>query len=397
MRIRETEKMYYHRVFGWRLWLAIQLIVLQLIMLQAQRVDANDITPLVEYVDPYVMCIESLQREDGQLQKLTGTGVQIQPGLVVTVAHQVKNVDKIMVYRRDGQVSPGKVLALDEVNDLALLQIAQHPGGIQPVTIDQVTIGDKIFSVGCPFGFDHSLSRGYVKKPHLMLDGRAFIEMDMSIHTGDSGAPVFDSQRRWIGVVGGYWTKSQSIGFAMPVEKVLDMLHAAGYQRAETPSVPAVAKVAEVASIQTLWAQAEPMQGAEQQQQYEKIIRAVAHNARELKLQGLAQVSLGHTEQAIVVLGNYLRQVPDDMIFNVLLAEMLIGRERYEEALTYLLAAKQLKPEYATLYLYLGQVYDLGYANIVSAKASYEQFLRLSPNSTESYKVKRWLDKHKGS
>ena len=351
----------------------------------------NDISALVKQVDAHVMCIESLSSENGKLNKLTGTGVQIQPGLVVTVAHQVQGVDQIKVYRRDEQVSAAEVLALDPAHDLALLKIAEHPGGVLAPAqgAAQLVIGEEIFSIGCPFGFEHSLSRGYVKKLRVKLDGREFIQMDMSIHTGDSGAPVFDSSGQWIGVVGGYWKKSQSIGFAMPVEQVLDLLAQAGYQR--------VQKQAPVMSIEALWAVAEAKQGRAQRTLYDNIIQLVARNDREVKLRGLAYLGLGQVEQAIVLLRGYVKQVPQDVLTHVLLAEMLVSLQRHQAALEYLLIAKQLKPEYATTYLYLGQVYDLGYADMAAAITSYQQFLTLSPNSAESFRVKRWLARHKGS
>ncbi|MBT5229085.1 MAG: serine protease [Methylococcales bacterium] len=353
------------------------------------------ITPLIDRVDDNVMCIKSEMVVRGKKQLLTGTGVQIRPGLVATVHHQVKGVKRVVVYTRGGQASEAKVIAVDVANDLALLQIAPRPGGISVLPITP-RIGEEVFSIGCPFGMDHSLSRGYVKKPLTDWGGREYVELDMSVNTGDSGGPVFNLRGEWVGIVGGYLKEAKSISFAMPITKLLVLLERNGLSN--TPGFAAPGPVATRAkpgvTIQQLWAASQKTTGAEQQDLLQRIVRTTARGNRDMYLQGLAYYAMGELDRAGIFIQEYLPSADDDHIAHVILAEIYIHQGKFVKAQDFLLKAATISPEYATTYLYLGEVYDRGLNNVATATEYYQRFLKLAPKSSESFRIKRWLTNH---
>jgi len=183
---------------------------------------------LVAEVDRTVYCIISTWTDDGETRVFHGTGVQLAPGLVATVAHQVDGMDSIEVYRGDYRISEADLIAIDRTNDLAVLRIAERPGGLPLESDTPITQGQAIFQIGCPFGLFHAVSQGIVQKPQTRVDGRQLIAMDMTIHTGDSGGPVFDMQGHWVGVIRGFLTDTPHISIAMPIELLKALIRDTG-------------------------------------------------------------------------------------------------------------------------------------------------------------------------
>ena len=93
-----------------------------------------------------------------------GSGVLVSAdGKVLTAAHVVQIADEITVEFLDGDVVPAKVVASEVRADLALLQLARVPAGVQPAQLGDsalTMIGEQIFIVGAPYGIAHALKIG---------------------------------------------------------------------------------------------------------------------------------------------------------------------------------------------------------------------------------------------
>jgi S1-C subfamily serine protease len=107
-------------------------------------------------------------------------------------------------------------VASDPETGLTLLKI--DPKAARPATPSRrgPRLGMPVLVIGNPFGLSHSVSRGYVsgQNRHIELGHRqlgGLIQVDASIHPGDSGALVADLRGGWLGVV--------RSGLAAPAEK----------------------------------------------------------------------------------------------------------------------------------------------------------------------------------
>jgi len=94
---------------------------------------------------------------------------------------------------------------------------------------NDLLVGQKVFAIGNPFGWDYSLTTGVVSalgRTIPSFDNRTIdgvIQTDAAINPGNSGGPLLDSAGRLIGVTTQIYSPSGAsagIGFAVPVDTV---------------------------------------------------------------------------------------------------------------------------------------------------------------------------------
>ncbi len=117
-------------------------------------------------------------------------------------------------------------------HDLAVLRIDAPREKLRPVAIGtsrDLQVGQSVFAIGNPFGWDQTLTTGVVSATGRMItsiSGREIkdvIQTDAAINPGNSGGPLLDSAGRLIGVNTAIESPSGSsagIGFAVPVDTV---------------------------------------------------------------------------------------------------------------------------------------------------------------------------------
>ncbi|MBI4880315.1 MAG: trypsin-like peptidase domain-containing protein [Planctomycetes bacterium] len=117
-------------------------------------------------------------------------------------------------------------------HDLAVLRIDAPREKLKPVAIGtsrDLLVGQSVFAIGNPFGWDQTLTTGVVSATGRMItsiSGREIkdvIQTDAAINPGNSGGPLLDSAGRLIGVntaIDSPSGSSAGIGFAVPVDTV---------------------------------------------------------------------------------------------------------------------------------------------------------------------------------
>lgn len=173
---------------------------------------------------PRVFC---LRARVSPLTYRYATGVQVAPARMLTVWHEVEGVEAIEAFTHDGLRSPAQVLASDDALDLALLEIAPRPGAVK-LNDWPVKANEPIFIIGCPEGAAHTVRMGRVGNPRILLAERDLLELTLTIHRGDSGAPVFDGQGHLVGLIQGYREEDQAVAYAIPADVLLRFLVRAG-------------------------------------------------------------------------------------------------------------------------------------------------------------------------
>ena len=164
----------------------------------------------------------------------TGSGVVVAPNLIITNRHVVVGAHKVTVQALDGRVRDVEVVAsLGERSDLALLRVSDTEG-LTPVALGdslRMSAGEGVVVIGNPLGIGLSVATGVVsaggrviRTPDAVLHD--IIQTDAAINPGNSGGALFDSQARLIGLNTAIRGESEGIGFAIPVEQVIDFLDA---------------------------------------------------------------------------------------------------------------------------------------------------------------------------
>lgn len=160
-----------------------------------------------------------------------GTGfVWDEAGHIVTNNHVVQG-PQVVVRSPGGEDIPAEVIGRAPQYDIAVLRL-QRPVGSPPIAIgtsNDLQVGQAVFAIGNPFGFDRTLTSGIVSATGRQLptrEGREIadvIQTDAAINPGNSGGPLLDSAGRVIGVTTAIFSPSGAyagVGFAVPIDTV---------------------------------------------------------------------------------------------------------------------------------------------------------------------------------
>ncbi len=161
-----------------------------------------------------------------------GTGVVIDPrGYIMTNFHVVDGVREILVNTADGQRHIAKLVSRDMETDLAIIKIdAGKPLPVVPMgTSSDLLPGETVIAVGNAYGYEHTVTRGIISALHRAVqvnDAQFYndlIQTDASINPGNSGGPLLNIDGEMIGINVAVRAGAQGIGFAIPIDKVMEV------------------------------------------------------------------------------------------------------------------------------------------------------------------------------
>lgn len=162
-----------------------------------------------------------------------GSGFIInEQGYILTNAHVVHNATDIHVVLAGGiKEYPGKIIGIDRMTDTALIKI--EPDTLLTVLplsdSDKLRTGEMVIAVGNPLGLMHSVTSGIVSArervtPKLNGELLDFIQTDSAINPGSSGGPLLNLYGEVVGMNTAIVTDAQSIGFAIPINTVKEVM-----------------------------------------------------------------------------------------------------------------------------------------------------------------------------
>ncbi|HEX2253893.1 MAG TPA: trypsin-like peptidase domain-containing protein [Thermoanaerobaculia bacterium] len=153
-------------------------------------------------------------------------------GHVVTNFHVLQGANAARVTLNDKSDWAATLVGVAPEKDLAVLAIDAPPELLRPLPVGRsadLAVGQKVFAIGNPFGYDQTLTTGVVSALGREIPGvgglpiRDVIQTDAAINPGNSGGPLLDSAGRLIGVNTTIVSPSGAyagIGFAIPVDTV---------------------------------------------------------------------------------------------------------------------------------------------------------------------------------
>ena len=175
-----------------------------------------------------------------------GSGIVIdRNGHVLTNLHVVEDAREVQVTLYDGKTYEAKPVGRDTVTDTAVLKIDAPAESLSPVVFGnsaQLLVGQRVFAIGNPFGFERTLTTGIISSLNRSLPARrsrrtikSLIQIDAAINPGNSGGPLLDTQGRMIGMntaIASRSGDSAGVGFAIPINtiaRVVPQLIAGGH------------------------------------------------------------------------------------------------------------------------------------------------------------------------
>jgi serine protease Do len=197
---------------------------------------------LAERADPAVVFIKTLQEQRGRTgrRRVVGEGLGsafvFDPGgLILTNNHVIEHATDIRVIFGSSKEMEAKVVGRDPPTDIAVLRVESKDLPHLPLgDSDSTRVGDWVVAIGNPFGLAHTVSAGIISAKGRtgqdvkgLGDGTGyynFIQTDASINPGNSGGPLLDLAGRVVGINTAIRARANSIGFAIPINMVKELL-----------------------------------------------------------------------------------------------------------------------------------------------------------------------------
>jgi S1-C subfamily serine protease len=177
-----------------------------------------------------------------------GSGVLISAeGQIVTNLHVVGGADEVGVVFKpaddrkleEADLRFAKVLKVDEVADLALIQVEEVPAGVKPLAIGSagaVEVGSDVHAIGHPTGETWTYTLGIVsqvrkdyswsaedKVPHTAT----VIQTQTTINPGNSGGPLIDDKLEVVGI-NSFNRSGEGLNYAVSADDVKAFLARSG-------------------------------------------------------------------------------------------------------------------------------------------------------------------------
>lgn len=204
--------------------------------------------PLAKRADPAVATVKARSVQQGasgrrRFQEGLGTAFVYDPkGFMLTNNHVIEEATNILVGFVDGRELQATVVGHDKQTDIAVLKVEQENLPALPLgDSDRIEVGDWVVAIGNPFGLAHTVSAGILSAKGRTNEDVAkeeggrrrgldptgyynFLQTDASINPGNSGGPLLDVQGQVIGINAAIRADANSIGFAIPINMVKQLL-----------------------------------------------------------------------------------------------------------------------------------------------------------------------------
>jgi len=196
-----------------------------IVMLEVEREKGNpSLPPEIE------LKLKSLQSPTEnpayrQRPKAPVTGfVLSKDGYIITSYYNVSDrVKKISVHLKDGRTFAGKLLGIDEINDIAVIKIAADNLYTAKFAKKNLKQGQIIATAGRSPTFELTFNSGTMAQ---IKDDRKLYSLNLKTNFGNAGAPVFNLAGEIVGIIvqvsaDAPHGQNSGLGFAMPISAVL--------------------------------------------------------------------------------------------------------------------------------------------------------------------------------
>jgi serine protease Do len=197
--------------------------------------------PLARKADPAVATVKvRVERQNAfgrshVVGEGLGTAFVYDPaGFLLTNNHVIDEGTDVKVTFVDGREFDAVVVGRDKHTDVAVLKVDAK--GLPSVPLgdsDAIEVGDWVVAIGNPFGLSHTVSAGILSAKGRTRDDVKgldpsgyfnFLQTDASINPGNSGGPLINVRGEVVGINAAVRANANSIGFAIPINMVKQLL-----------------------------------------------------------------------------------------------------------------------------------------------------------------------------
>jgi S1-C subfamily serine protease len=148
-----------------------------------------------------------------------GSAVAVSKQELITNCHVVENAPFIVVIQKD-HVTEAKLVKSNPASDRCIIRVGiASLSPIQGVrTFSDLSVGERVYSVGTPSGLEQTLGEGLISGLR-ENKGVKLIQTTAPISPGSSGGGLFDASGNLIGVTTFMLRDTQALNFAIAAEQ----------------------------------------------------------------------------------------------------------------------------------------------------------------------------------
>lgn len=195
---------------------------------------------IYERVNPSVVNIDTrsveIDRFFGLQHESEGTGsgaILDREGHVITNYHVIDGADQIEITLAPNKSYPAVFVGGDKEQDIAVLKMDAPAEELTPISLgssDHLRVGQRVYVLGNPFGWDDTLTTGIISSLNRDLPSRvpgrlmqSLIQTDAPMNPGNSGGPLLNTSGQMVGMCVAIATRTgqnAGIGFAIPIDRI---------------------------------------------------------------------------------------------------------------------------------------------------------------------------------
>lgn len=154
-----------------------------------------------------------------------GSGFFIGDGMILTNYHVIEDAKSIKVVDYSGkEYKVETIYDYNETFDLAVLGVEGTKAAL-PICEDGVLAGETVYTIGSPYGYTGTFSKGIIAKASRIIYDVNYIQTTSPISRGNSGGPLINRFGEVIGVNTLTRTDAQNVNFSVNISylKKLDL------------------------------------------------------------------------------------------------------------------------------------------------------------------------------
>jgi len=187
-------------------------------------------SPAIAFIDQLTRRLILTKRARAAKLDRMGAGVIVDPsGIIATNAHVVKDAARISVALKDGTVLEARIAGISGTEDLAFIRVFTEKELIPMEFADSSLVkpGETVYTIGASSFTKGTIAQGRItgigkraRAKDLKGYCRNLFQTDFSLHKGDSGAPIMDSNGRLLGLLFAAASTRPEVSFAIPSNKI---------------------------------------------------------------------------------------------------------------------------------------------------------------------------------
>lgn len=307
-----------------------------------------------------------------------GSGIILNDkGIVVTNYHIFAGCERIELKRKDVVVNHLGVIGVNIEKDILILRLdgSDYPN-IPICESDTLKVGQKIYAVGSPLGYENTMSEGIISGLREIGESKkSFIQITASASPGSSGGAVLNSKGELVGMVSMGYLFAENMNFAIPIKDIL---------KANQGLLTDKKTLEALSYFYKGYNEYEIGKFREAAENYTKYIELSPGEAKAFNYRGLAYWKLKKYKNAIKDFTKALKIDPNFKPAYINRAEVYIKMEEYEKGAKDLGKLIRMDPENIDAYYSRGICYskDESYSKAIK---DFTKVIKLDPEYTEAY------------